>query len=101
MPAKSATLRKEASIPATTDPVAKAGDYKSIAAQYAKAKALKEKEDADAKKNAGGVGRLNGQLYGKSNAKGPVTDADRMNKRKEGIFKKAWNSKLGFFVWLL
>jgi GPI ethanolamine phosphate transferase 3 subunit O len=102
MPTKPATPRKEASIPSTSDPVAKVGDYKSIAAQYAKAKALKEKEDTAAAKNkSGGVRKVNGQASGGNNAKAPMTDSETINKRKEGVFKKAWNSSLGFFVWLL
>ena len=102
MPRKPATSKKEATIPPTTDPVAKPGDYKSIAAQYAKAKALKEKEDtAAAKEKAGGAGKVNGQASGGNNAKAPMTDSERINKRKEGVFKETWNSSLGFFVWLL
>jgi hypothetical protein len=101
MPSKPATPKKETSIPSITDPVAKAGDYKSIAAQYAKAKSLKEKEDAAAaaaaRDKAGGVGKVTGQ----ANAKTPLTDSEKINKRKEGVFKKTWNSTLGFFVWLL
>src|ERR1700730_4287784 len=98
MPGKPATAKNEASIQHATDPVAKAGDYKSIAAQYAKAKALKEKEDAVAKKEA--VGVMNGQSSGGNTAKGPMTDAERLNKGKEGLFKKSWVSSMGFFVWL-
>jgi hypothetical protein len=102
MPAKSATPKKGAPIPSTTDPVAKAGDYKSIAAQYAKAKALKEKDDAAAAiKRIRTVGKGNGQAYAGSNAKAPVTETERINQRKEGVFKKTWNSSLGFFFWLL
>jgi len=102
MPAKSATPKKGAPIPSTTDPVAKAGDYKSIAAQYANAKALKEKEDAAAAiKRIRTVGKGNGQAYAGSNAKAPVTETERINRRKEGVFKKTWNSSLGFFFWLL
>jgi hypothetical protein len=102
MPGKPATPKKEASTPSTTDPVAKAGDYKSIAAQYAKAKALKEKEDAAAAvKKAGGVGKVKGRALERSSAKAPITDGERINKRKEGVFKKTWNSSLGFFFWLL
>jgi len=102
MPAKPATLKKEASVPFTTDPVGKAGDSKSIAAQYAKAKALKEKEDAAAaEEKAGAMGKVNGQAAGRNKAKAPMTDSERINKRKEGLFKKTWNSSLGFFVWLL
>ena len=80
------------------DPVAKAGDYKSIATKYAKAKALKEKEDAAARRKAGGVGMVKGQVKGRDRA---MTDVERINKRKEGVFKKAWNYSVGFFVWLL
>lgn len=102
MPAKPATPKKEAPIPSTTDPIAKAGDYKSIAAQYAKAKALKEKEDAAAaNKKPGCVGKGNGQTLVGSNAEAPIADTERINKRKEGVFKKTWNSSLGFFFWLL
>jgi hypothetical protein len=104
MPVKSATPEKESSIPFTTDPVAKAGDYKSIAAQYAKAKALKKKkeEDAAAAKEKGVVmEKVNGQAAGGNKAKASMTDSEMINKRKERVFKKTWNSSLGFFVWLL
>lgn len=101
MPPKPATPKKEAPIPSTTDPVAKAGDYRSIAAQYAKAKALKEREDAAAKEKAGAVGKVNGLAAGGNKAKAPMTDSVRINRRKERVFKKTWNSSLGFFVWLL
>jgi hypothetical protein len=100
MPEKPATPKKEASVKPATDPVAKARGYKSIAAQYTKAKTLKENEDAVAKKKAGGTEKLNGEAPG-DNAKGPMTDAVRLNKRKEGLFKKSWNSIVGFFVFVL
>ncbi len=99
MAPKTPTPKKEP--PALTspveDPVAKAGDYKSIAAQYARAKALKEKEDAAAAKKAA----LNGQGKRAGAAKGQMTDAEGINKRKEGAFKNSWNWAVGFFVWLL
>lgn len=98
MPPKSVTPKKSAPTSPLTDPVAKAGDYKSIAAQYAKAKAIKEKEDAEARKKPGGVGVVNGQVRGKDRA---LTDAERINKRQEAVFKRAWNWNVGFFVWLL
>lgn len=101
MSGKPATPREKASTSSNTDPVAKAGDYKSIAARYAKAKALKEKEDAIAKKKARDGGKLNGQILGNRKVKGPMTAAERMNKRREDIFRKAWNLSLGFFIWLL
>lgn len=102
MPAKPAVSMKEPPIPPTTDPVAKTGDYKSVAAQYAKAKALMGKEDAaTAIKEAGGVEKGNGQALVGSNVKAPITDTERINKRKEGVFKKTWNSSLWFFFWLL
>jgi phosphatidylinositol glycan class O len=107
MPPKAAAPRKEVPAPPSADPVAKVGDYKSIAAQYAKAKALKEKEDALAaaaaiKKAAGSGGKTGSeQEQGVVRAKERRTDAERINKRKEGVFKKAWTWSLGFYVWLL
>jgi hypothetical protein len=102
MPAKSVTIKKEGPIPPITDPVAKEGDYKSIAAQYAKAKALKEKEDASAAlKKFGRVREGMGQSALGKDEKAPRTATEQINKAKAGIFKKTWTSSLGFFFWLL
>jgi phosphatidylinositol glycan class O len=96
MPPKST----KAAAPAASDPVAKAGDYKSIAAQYAKAKALKDKEDAEkARRDI-----LSGKVP--AGAGGPLmTAGDRVKaetgKRKVGEFKKAWSWGMGFWIWLL
>jgi hypothetical protein len=98
MPPKSATPKKDDPTSPPADPVAKAGNYKSIAAQYAKAKAIKEREGAEARKKLGGVGVVNGQARGKDRA---LTDEERVNKRQEAVFKRAWNWNVGFFVWLL
>ena len=61
MPSKTVKNAKYPPLTPSADPIAKAGEYKSIAAQYAKAKALKESEDTAAGKKAGGVGEKNGQ----------------------------------------
>ena len=98
MPAKSVTPKKVSPIFPPADPVAKAGDYKSVAAQYAKAKAIKEEQDAKASKKPGGVGAVNGQVKGTDRE---LTGAERVNKRQEAVFKRAWNWNVGFFTWLL
>jgi hypothetical protein len=102
MPAKPAMPKAQSRILSNTDPVAKAGDYKSIAAQYAKAKALKEEEDAAAgTKQIGTTAKGNGRVPVGNNGKIPLTETERVNMRKESIFKKTWNSAFVFFVWLL
>lgn len=98
MPPKPVAPKKDAPTSPPADPVAKAGDHKSIAAQYAKAKATKEKEDAEVRKKSGPVGVVNGQARGKDRA---LTDAESINRRQEAVFKRAWNWNVGFFVWLL
>lgn len=77
-----------------TVPKPVAGDYNSIAAQYARAKAAKDAEDA--KKVAGMM---------KENGLGPQkeqkTTLERLYERKAATFKREWCWVVGFFVWLL
>ncbi|TAQ83832.1 hypothetical protein B7494_g7844 [Chlorociboria aeruginascens] len=65
------------------------GDYKSVAAQYVRAKAIKDAEDAAKEK---------GVLNGKGAKK---TAADKLNERKAERFRREWAWVAGFFVWLL
>ncbi len=78
-------------------PVPKAvpGNYNSIAAQYARAKAAKDAED---KKKVDGLLRDNGILdrTGK-----PKISSERLNEFKSTRFTKDWGWVVGFFVWLL
>jgi phosphatidylinositol glycan class O len=101
MPERAGIPRADSQTLAPTDPVAKVGDYKSIAAQYAKAKALKEKEDAAAVKKTLGAGKPIALATGGAVANGSLTDVEKLNKKKEKGFKHAWNWHLGFFVWML
>jgi hypothetical protein len=87
MPAKFKAPPDEPPAP-PADPIAKAGDYKSIAAQYAKAKALKEKEDAASR------------TQGDANAK-VAKEVEKLNKGKEGLFKESWNWAIAFYIWLM
>jgi phosphatidylinositol glycan class O len=68
-------------------PKAAPGDYNSIAARYARAKAAKEAED---KVKAGG------KQGGASK-----TVLQKINDRKSTKFRVEWYWVLGFFVWLL
>jgi len=78
---------------ATKVPKAAPGSYTSIAAQYARAKAVKDAEDA-AKVN----GILKDHGYVKPKPKSPV---ERLNERKRQRFDREWGWTVGFFLWLL
>lgn len=71
------------------------GNYNSIAAQYARAKAAKDAED---KNKVDGVLKDNGILdqTGK-----PKSVAQRLNEFRAGRFTRDWSWVVGFFVWLL
>ncbi len=69
------------------------GDYTSIAAQYARAKAQKDAED---KRKVEQLMQQNG--LGKPKEKSAI---EVLNERKAGRFKREWIWGLGFFVWLL
>ncbi|KAG0648449.1 Glycosylphosphatidylinositol-anchor biosynthesis 13 [Hyphodiscus hymeniophilus] len=71
------------------------GNYNSIAAQYARAKAAK---DADDKKKVDGILRENGILERTGK---PRHVAERLNEFKAGRFTKDWGWVVGFFVWML
>lgn len=70
------------------------GNQTSIAAQYARAKALQDAADAK---------RVNRMLAdGGLNAQGkPKSPVERLNERKAGEFQREWGWVVGFFVWLL
>lgn len=74
----------------TQVPKAVPGSYNSIAAQYARAKAAKDAEDA---------AKVQG-LMGQVNRK-PKTAVEKLNERREERFNRDWNWVVGFFVWLL
>jgi GPI ethanolamine phosphate transferase 3 subunit O len=70
------------------------GNYNSIAAQYARAKALKDAEDA---KKVQGVMADSGLDMSKK----PKNTVERWNEKKADSFRREWGWVLGFFVWLL
>jgi hypothetical protein len=72
-----------------TYPVPRAGDSKSIAAQYARAKALREREE-----------RGKGKWKGKG---GEVvkSEGEERNIRKQRAFGRTWMAGWGFWAWLL
>ena len=86
-------------------PKAAPGNYNSIAAQYARAKAAKEKED---EKKVGGIlssfglggdsGEIRRRGGGKKEEKGAF---ERLNDAKEQRFRGEWGWVVGFWVWLL
>lgn len=91
-------------MPSTTEPQPAVGDYKSIAAQYARAKALKEKEDAAAKrardeKTVEKILSANGIEVSQGDAQRKAID--RINERKTKDFKTAWNWTAAIFTWFL
>lgn len=71
------------------------GNYNSIAAQYARAKAAKDAED---KKKVDGIMKDHGILDGRGK---PKNVAQRLNEFKAGRFTKDWGWVVGVFVWLL
>ena len=77
----------------SSTPKAVPGNYNSIAAQYERAKAIK---DADEKKRRD---VREGQALDKNGK--PKSVMQRLNERKEGRFKREWFWVVGFFVWLL
>ena len=70
------------------------GNVNSIAAQYARAKALKDAGDAA---KVGGVMKDRG-LDMHRRQKNPV---ERLNEKKIDNFKREWGWVVGFFTWLL
>jgi phosphatidylinositol glycan class O len=82
-------------------PKAAPGSYDSIAAQYARAKAAKEKED---ERKAGGIlaafglGGEEDRRGGKVKVKGAF---ERLNEVKEMRLRGEWGWVVGFWVWLL
>jgi phosphatidylinositol glycan class O len=89
-------------------PKAAPGSYNSIAAQYARAKAAKEKEDerkvggimASFGLGGGEVGAADGRGATGSDGKGRGA-FERLNQAKEERFREEWAWVLGFWVWLL
>lgn len=77
------------------------GDYKSIAAQYARAKAIKEKEDAAKRKDDQLVENILADNGLSRENKVQLTAVEKINQRKTSEFKSAWNWTAGFFLWLL
>ncbi|KAL3425647.1 GPI ethanolamine phosphate transferase [Phlyctema vagabunda] len=72
-----------------------AGDYKSIAAQYARAKAAKDAEDA---RKVAGILQDNGLGAPQKEKKSTL---ERLYERKAGAFQREWIWVIGFFSWLL
>lgn len=71
-----------------------AGDptsYAEVSALYAKARALKEKEEAEALAR-----RQRDERKGRE-----LSVAEKRNAVKTRVFKKAWGWSMGFFGWLL
>jgi GPI ethanolamine phosphate transferase 3 subunit O len=91
-------------------PKAAPGNYNSIAAQYARAKAAKEQEEREREEKnfgdiltsfglGGGEGKgREGSGKGKGNGKGAF---ERLNEVKELRFRGEWGWVVGFWVWLL
>jgi len=79
----------------TSVPKAAPGNYNSIAAQYERAKALKDAED---KKKVDGLLKDNGILDRQGK---PKNAAERLNDFKAKRFTKDWGWTVGFFVWML
>ena len=71
------------------------GNYNSIAAQYARAKAAKDAED---KKKVDGILKDNGILDRRGK---PKNVTERLNDFKAGRFTKDWGWLVGFFAWIL
>lgn len=81
------------------------GSYNSVAAQYARAKA--ERERVDEKSVAGILGRLGlGGGEGRGRGEGKEKEKEKgafesLNDEKERRFKGEWGWVVGFWVWLL
>lgn len=70
------------------------GNVDSIAAQYARAKAHKDAQEAR---------KVKGMLEDKGLdlRQKPKNAVERLNEVKEDGFKSGWNWVVGFFVWML
>jgi phosphatidylinositol glycan class O len=85
------------------------GNYNSIAAQYARAKVAKEKEDEEReRKNVGGIlssfgldGGRESEGIGKRGKKEGKGTFERLNDAKERRFRGECGWVVGFWVWLL
>lgn len=64
--------------------------YNSVAGQYARAKAIKDRDD-----------RIRDFKKGIADAKREKGDLERLSERKSHRFLKEWNWVLGAFVWFL
>ena len=82
----------------TPIPKAVPGSYNSIAAQYARAKAAKDKEE---RAKVEGILRENGLGMGVDGNEGRKSVVERLNERKGRRWKREWGWVLGVFVWLL
>ncbi len=71
------------------------GNPNSVAAQYARAKALHDARDAKEKEKVRGIMEEAG-LGGKKK-----TVVERFNERKRGRFAREWIWVVGFFCWVL
>jgi phosphatidylinositol glycan class O len=78
-------------------PKAAPGDYNSIAAQYARAKALKDEEDRA--RLEGGKGKSKAEELRASGK--PKTILEKLNEGKAKRFRVEWYWVVVFFVWLL
>lgn len=79
----------------TSVPKPAPGNYNSIAAQYARAKAAKDAED---QKKVDGIMKNHGIL---DRGGKPKNAAEKLNEFKAGKFTKNWGWIVGFFVWIL
>lgn len=75
-------------------PRAVPGNHTSIAAQYERAKALRDAADDEKRKEI-----REKQVLGKSGK--PKSIMERLNDRKADRFKREWLWVVGFFIWLL
>jgi phosphatidylinositol glycan class O len=74
--------------PTVPKPAPGPGSYNSVAAQYARAKALRDAEE-------------NGKTTAGKTGKQDKSTADRLNDVKKERFLSEWNWVLGAFVWFL
>ena len=79
----------------TSVPKPAPGNYNSIAAQYARAKAAKDAED---KNKVEGIMKDSGILDRRGK---PKNAAERLNEFKAGKFTRNWAWVMAFFVWIL
>lgn len=73
-------------------PRAVPGSYNSIAAQYARAKAARDREEET---RAEGILRENGLGLGEKSV------VERLNERKGGRWRREWGWVMGVFIWLM